>query len=87
MGLNFVTISLDNSYVKNQFLGPSRVVKKSFFKKKKNLWALFSFFPLFVLQSFFNFFFLKKFSLFLFISSFFDFFNVFHFLFSFFPKK
>ena len=25
-GLNFVTISLDSSYVKNQFLGPSRVV-------------------------------------------------------------
>ena len=25
LGLNFVTISLDNSYVKNQFLGPSRV--------------------------------------------------------------
>ena len=35
LGLNFVTISLDNSYVKNQFLGPSRVVP---------LWALFSFF-------------------------------------------
>ena len=26
LGLNFVTISLDNSYVKNQFWGPSRVV-------------------------------------------------------------
>ena len=26
LGLDFVTISLDNSYVKNQFLGPSRVV-------------------------------------------------------------
>ena len=26
LGLNFVTISLDSSYVKNQFLGPSRVV-------------------------------------------------------------
>ena len=29
LSLNFVTISLDSSYVKNQFLGPSRVL--SFF--------------------------------------------------------
>ena len=29
-GLNFVTISLDSSSVKNHFLGPSRVVKKPF---------------------------------------------------------
>ena len=35
LGLNFVTISRDSSQVKNQFLGPSRVVP---------LWALFSFF-------------------------------------------
>ena len=26
LGLNFVTISIDSSYVKNQFWGPSRVV-------------------------------------------------------------
>ena len=31
LGLNFVTISLDSSYVKNQFLGPSRVVLFLFF--------------------------------------------------------
>ena len=29
-GLKFVTISLDSSYVKNQFLGPSRVVYTPF---------------------------------------------------------
>ena len=54
-----------------------------------SLWALFSFFsyffsPVFCLSSCFLFF---IFSLFLFSSSFFDFFNVFRFLFSFFPKK
>ena len=47
LGLNFVTISLDNSYVKNQFLGPSRVVP---------LWALFSFFFLLFFLPFFVFF-------------------------------
>ena len=43
-----VTTSLDSSYVKNQFLGPSREVKK----KKKNLRPLFSFFPSFFLTFF-----------------------------------
>ena len=47
LGLNFVTISLDSSHVKNQFLGPSRVVP---------LWALFSFFSYFLLCPFFVFF-------------------------------
>ena len=81
MGLNFVTISLDSSHVKNQFLGPSRVVP---------LWALFSFFPPFFSPVFFclfSSFLFFHFSQFLNISSFFDFFNVFHFLFSFFRKK
>ena len=41
LGLNFVTISVDCSHVKNQFLGPSRVVRP--------LWTLFSFFPTFFL--------------------------------------
>ena len=73
LGLNFVTISLESSYVKNQFLGPSRVP----------LWALFSFFsyffflPFFCLFSCFLFF---IFSHFLFIFSVVDFFfNVFSF--------
>ena len=39
-GLNFVTISLDNSYVKNQFLGPSREV----IEKKKTVRPSFPFF-------------------------------------------
>ena len=47
MGLNFVTISLDNSYVKNQFLGPSRVVGKG-----TPLGPLFLFFLLFFLPFF-----------------------------------
>ena len=81
MGLNFVTISLDSSYVKNQFLGTSLVVP---------IWALFSFFFAFfsaVFCLFFFLFFFFIFLIFLFISSFLDFLNVFHFLFSFFPKK
>ena len=51
-GLNFDTISLDNSYVKNQFLGPSRVAA---------LWALFSSFSYFFVP-FFVFFLLFIFS-------------------------
>ena len=81
LGLNFVTISLDSSYVKNQFLGPSRVVKKG----GTPLGPLFLFFLLFfstVFLSLFLLFFFFIFSHFLFISSFFDFF-----CFSFFPKK
>ena len=81
LGLNFVTISLDNSYVKNQFLGPSRVVP---------LWALLSFFllllfsPVFCLFScflYFHFFYI--------FCSFLHFLNFFCFSFSFFifPKK
>ena len=78
MGLNFVTISLDSSYVKNQFLGPSRVVP---------LWALFSFFSYFFFSRFLSFILLFIFSFFyhfLFISSFFDFlmFSIFFFHFS-----
>ena len=52
-GLNFVTISLDSSYVKNQFLGPSRVVPP---------WALFSFFSYFFSPVFLSFFLLFIFS-------------------------
>ena len=63
LGLNFVSICIDNSYVKNQFLGPSRVVKKPFGPS-------FPFFPTFFSRFFF---------FFLFISSFFDFLYVFHF--------
>ena len=47
LGLNFVTISLDSSYVKNQFLAPSLGVL---------LWALFSFFFLLCFSPFFVFF-------------------------------
>ena len=63
LGLNFVTISLDSSYVKNQFWGPSRVVP---------LWALFSFFflPFFLL-------FFVFFSFFLIFCSFLHFFLIF----------
>ena len=48
-GLNFVTISLDNSNVKNQFLGPSRVVTP--------LGHLLPFFPTFFFSRFLSFFF------------------------------
>ena len=47
LGLNFVTISLDNSNVKNQFWGPSRVLP---------LWARFSFFFLLFFSRFLSFF-------------------------------
>ena len=62
---NFVTISLDSSYVKNQFLGPSRVVP---------LWALFSLFPTFFLP-FFVLFSCFLFSIFLIFGSFLHFFD------------
>ena len=81
-GLNFVTISLDSSFVKNQFGGPSRVVP---------LWALFSFFSDFFSTVFFFFclFLAFYFSFFLIFCSFLHFliFNVFHFLFSLFRRK
>ena len=79
-GFNFVTISLDSSYVKNQLLGPSRVVP---------LWALFSFFSYFVFLPFFCLFFLLFFYFFSFFVHFFifDFLMFFIFFFSFFPKK
>ena len=44
LGLNFVAISLDSSYVKKHFLGPSR---------DRALWALFSFFFLLFFLPFF----------------------------------
>ena len=47
MDLNFVTISLDGSYVKNQILGPSRVVGTPL--------GLFSFFFLLFFSSYFFF--------------------------------
>ena len=59
LGLNFVTISLDSSDVKNQFLGPSRVVPFG---------PSFPFFHTFFFSRFFLSFFL------LFIFSFFQFF-------------
>ena len=80
LGLNFVTISLDVSHVKNQFLGPSRVVKET------PSGPLLPFFPTFFFSLVFCFFlvFFEKKSLFLFISSFFDFFLRNSFFFSFF---
>ena len=66
LGLNFVTISLDNSYVKNQFVGPSRVLATP-------LWALFSFFFPSFFSRFLSFFLL-------FICSFFFFRSFLHFL-------
>ena len=63
-GLNFVTISLDSSYVKNQFLGPSRVVVVG-----TPLGPLFLFF-LFFSRFFLSFFLLFIFSFFLFFCSF-----------------
>ena len=77
LGLNFVTISLDSSYVKNQFLGPSRVYRTP-------LGPLFLLFPTFFFSRFLHFFIFYHL---LFISSFFDFLNVFHFLFSFFSEE
>ena len=80
LGLNFVTISLDSSYVKNQFLGPSRSVP---------LWALFTFFFSPFFSAVFFVFFLAFFHFFSFFVHFFiwGFFNVFHFPCSFFLKK
>ena len=69
LGLNFVTISLDSSCVKNQFWSPSRGVCMY------PLWALFSLFSILFFCFFLSFFLLficHAFS-FLFISSFFDF--------------
>ena len=69
-GLNFVTISFDSSYVKNQFLGPSRgVLIHPFGPSLPFLHTCFfsrvlSFFLLFYIFIFYHF---------LFISSFFDF--------------
>ena len=77
-GLNFITISLDNSCVKNQFLGPSRVQ------------ALLSFFSSFFFSRFFlsfSCFYLFIFCLFLFISSRFDFLMFFIFFFHFSEEK
>ena len=74
-------ISHDNSYVKNQFLGPSRVAP---------LWALFSVFSNFFFPFFLFFFWLLiffSFFLFQFISSFFDFLMFFIFFFHFFRRK
>ena len=68
LGLNFVTISLDSSYVKNQFLGPSRVVGTPLGPLLLFSYFFFSRFFVFFLAFFFTF------SHFLFISSFFDFF-------------
>ena len=82
LGLNFVTISLDSCHVKNQFLGPSRVVKET------PLGPLLPFFSFLFFSRFFVFFLLFfHFSLFLFISSFFDFSMFFIFISSIFPKK
>ena len=82
LGLNFVTISLDSSYVKNQYLGPSS-------GGRYPLGPLFLFFLVFFFSRFLSVFLLFIFSFFLIFCSFLHFliFNVFHFLFSFFPKK
>ena len=73
MCLNFVTISLDSSHVKNQFLGPSRVVKTP-------LGPLFLFFLLF-------FYFFSFFLIFCSFLHFFYFLMFFIFLVQFFLKK
>ena len=91
LGLNFVTISLDNSYVKKQLILEPISVERGeegggASREGTPLGPLFLFFllfsPVFCLFSCFLFF---HFSLFLFISSFFDLLMFFHF--SFFPKK
>ena len=82
MGLNFVTISLDSSYVKNQFLGPSRVVGNPFGPSFPFFPTFF--YPVFCLCSCFYFFIFLIFCSFLHILIYF---NVFHFLFSFFQMK
>ena len=62
LGLNFVTISFDSSFVKNQFLGPSRVVVGT------PLGPLVLFFPIFscFIYIFFFFFFFFFFNFFIF---------------------
>ena len=76
-GLNFVKISLDSSYVNNQFLGPSRVVYPG------------PSFPFFLLFSpvFLSFFLLFIFSFFVFSRIFFDFLMFFIFFFHFSDEK
>ena len=79
LGLNFVTISLDSSYVKNHFLGPSRVLP---------LWALFSFFSYFFYRlSFFLLFIFSFFLIFCSFLHFFDFLTFFIFFFHFSEEK
>ena len=83
-GLNFVTISLDSSHVKNQFLDPSRVVGSP-------LGPLFLFFLLCVSPRFFVFFLafyiFHFFFFFVRFFFFFDFFLMFFFFFFIFLKK
>ena len=81
LGLHCVTISLDSSFVQNQFLGPSRVVISG----GTPLGALFLFLSYFFFFSRFLSFFLLFIFHFLFISSFFDFLMFFIFHFS--PRK
>ena len=80
LGLKFVTISLDSSYVKNQFWGPSRGVIKT------PLGPLFLFFLLFFLQLFLSFFLLFIFIFLIFVHFFIFVFSCFHF-FIFLKKK
>ena len=88
LGLNFVTISLDSSYVENHFLGSSRGVETP---PLGPLFLLFLFFCsfFFFFFFFFVFFLLLIFPFFHFCSflHFFDFLMVFHFLFSIFRRK
>ena len=67
LGLNFVTISLDNSYVKNQFLGPSREVVVTplglLFLCSSFFFGIFFFFHFFWRKSFFFSFFLYFFQI------------------------
>ena len=82
LGLNFATISLDSSYVKNQLLGPSRgVFPSSTFGNSFPFFSSFFFLPFFCLFSCFLFF---IFSHFLFIFFIFDFLMFFTFFFRFF---
>ena len=81
LGLNFVTISLDSSNVRNQFLGPSRVVGNPFGPSFP------FFFPTTFFSRFLSFYLLFFISHLLFISSFFDCLMFSTFFFSFFPKK
>ena len=81
--LNFVTISLDNSHVKNQFLGPSR----RYPPPTLPLGNLFFFFLLFFFRFCLSLFVAFYFFIFSHFCSFLHFFNVFHFLFSFWPTK